>query len=133
MATQERRVLTAPLQVKFKKKADDPAQSGTMSALMRDKTVPRRSVRVPLVTLAAGVKFEKIFLNHFTFEPGKEYDLPLEVADELEAAIRRFEDVPLQQMTGNVRQLQAIEIERSHDAAFRDRQRQNAVAQLAHA
>lgn len=79
------------------------AQNPTIRSLMATPVKDRkgwRDVRVPRLTKVAHVRFDPIWLGSFKCEPGEIYNLPPELADELEAAINRFEQVPMQQMTG---------------------------------
>ena len=108
---------------------DDAAESQVVSggdsptldellAMPPDATFQK--VRVPLVTRAARVAYEKwIKLNNRKFLPGKTYLLHPRVAAELRAAIDRYEQVPVDQMTGKTNMTPELAQELALQAAER--------------
>jgi len=76
-------------------------QNPTVKSLLAEKSKAGwRDVRVPKITKAAHVKYDDIRIGSLTMRPGETRKLPPLLADEVEAAISRFEQVPMQQMTG---------------------------------
>lgn len=84
-------------------RAKGTAQNPTIASLMGAKSKSGwREVRIPKITKAAHVKYDPIKIGSLTLQPGESRKLPPEIAEEFEAAIARFEQVPMQQMTGKV-------------------------------
>lgn len=107
----------------FKTLKECEVDGPTISTILKSKDREGwRMVRVPLVTGAAGVKFEPIHIGGrfgtLTMKPGETKELPPDLATEVEDAIRRFEKAPIHQMTGNESILRAVEIEQAQHAAF---------------
>jgi len=58
-----------------------------------------RKVRVPKFTRIGNVRYQPIYLNYHRYDPGEVYELPPEIADELEAAIERHQGMVFNQMS----------------------------------
>ena len=87
--------------VKYEKRQPKPSTDAnpTMGALMRIKD-NRVKVTIPKATSAFDIAYEPIQLNKYPkFEPGKSYLVHPLIAEELNAAIKNFEDSIVLQMT----------------------------------
>lgn len=113
-------VRQVPATFQFKKiDAVGGSQNATTAELMGAKDHSKwRKIRVPKVTMVAGVRFEPIHLNKLKFVPGEVYSLPPEIAEDLETSIRDFENGPIVQQTDNSKLANAIAKERAERQAF---------------
>lgn len=86
-----------------------------------------REVRVPKVTKAMHVQYAPVVIGSLKMEPGETRLLPPELADEVDAAIARFEAVPMQQVTGKMNLSKGILSELAEQADFEKRRAQAEV------